>query len=536
MVAIRTSLMPAEREPAASASTQHGVAAQALPQGPLQRWVAGSPRLVAQRRQLDALAGPAATQRAFFTGVRQSSGPQPQPAPGKTIQRALRPIEDAEPDNLERTVLGYIDLLTYRKARQEWQESDARTIAFKKLRLQAEAKEWKEAFDTLKKLEALVAEGDKTASTAQGPVALSLEEQRHLRELAKGDFQAAHDVLMALSRNQEVLRAVFGDNESDLFNARLNMIAIALQLLTYQVNDRVRTDDTGEAEAAGSLAHNVDRGKGAASTLMLTRAYAKASDHERIGTLIHEASHGSPITETADIVYLRSWAGMAVRGKVALMNADSYKKAALIGQGKSTALKPLAGGGERRGRVEQMLGWTDFRISQARSMASRLRQEAQAKKDSPFHAQPFKNVVYNSPKLYELSKALKLPWQEGRDPSARRERYTSCQIKNLDLDLFDMFVNAFGVALGYLDLIDEIDLREDTKSGLTFGRKLLVTSAALDTKTNTQLGTYLVAQIGARLPVPQHWKDAFHGLVVDLSTDRIHEEGGAMKELDATLS
>ncbi len=166
-------------------------------------------------------------------------------------------------------------------------------------------------------------------------------------------------------------------------------------------------------------------------------AYAKTPPHQRLGTLIHEASHGSRITATADIVYLRSWVGMVVRGQVALMNADSYKKAALLAQGKGDALKPLKGGGEHQAHLEQLLDWVDFRISQARSMASRLRQRAafrQDQADGAPHLQSFRSVAQDEPDLYRLSTVLKLPWQEGRDPASnsRFDKYRNYEIKNIN--------------------------------------------------------------------------------------------------------
>jgi len=457
----------------------------------------------------------------------------------KAFQRAMLPVEKPQDESgFEKTVLAYIDLLEYRKSRQKWKKEDKRDLLFELMKAQAIEKDWQAAFDSLLQLEVLVAEGDKTSDVARGPVALKEKEKQRIRETGKADFDAAHHLLIKLANDEETLRAVFGDNKYDLLHARLNMIAIAVQLLNYTLHDNILTDDDSKAEASGSLAHNVGRGEGSGSKLMLTLAYAKTPEHHRLGTLIHEASHGSVITATADIVYLRSWAGMAVRGKVALMNADSYKKAALLAQGKGEALKPLKGGGEHRGRLEPLLGWTDFRISQARSMASRLRQRAVSRKEESPHLQSFSLVEEREPELYAMSKVLKLPWQEGRDPNSRSryDKYRNFEIKNIDLDLMDMFVNAFSVALGYLDLIDDLEIVDNPSPSLTYGKRLMVTTGALRKMSNQEMGLYLSAQIAGRLPIPKHWRAAFHTLIEDLSTKRIAEEGEAMAALDATLS
>ncbi len=464
------------------------------------------------------------------------------PESPKPLQRAMLPVEKPQDESgYEKTVLAYIDLLEYRKSRQEWGKEDKRAVVFELMKTKAAEEEWETAFSFLLKLEPMVAEGDKTSAVARGPVVLKEKEKLLIRETAKSDFDAAHNLLIKLANDEETLRSVFGDNKYDLLHARLNMIAIAVQLLNYTLHDNILTDDNGKAEASGSLAHNVGRGKGSGSKLMLTLAYAKTPEHHRLGTLIHEASHGSVITATADIVYLRSWAGMAVRGKVALMNADSYKKAALLGQGKGEALKPLNGGGEHQGRLEQLLGWTDFRISQARSMASRLRQRAVFRKEQSIgapHLQSFSQVAEGEPELYAMSKVLKLPWQEGRDPNSRSryDKYRNYEIKNIDLDLMDMFVNAFSVALGHLDLIDDLEIVDNPSPGLTYGKRLMVTTGALTKMSNQEMGLYLSAQIAGRLPIPKHWRAAFHTLIEDLSTKRIAEEGEAMAALETALS
>lgn len=511
-----------------------------------------SPHMVAQRRQLHGLFGEAAQLKdAADEPEFQPSAESVRLLRGKTkgpldflsahsfamrpkiVQRAMRSVETPNKDNRERTVEGYIDLLEYRKARQEWGNLDKRTLLFERMKTESTQSRWEEAFQLLKQLEPLVAEGDQTASTAGGPIILKPEQQRFIRETAESDFNTAHKLLIQLANDQEMLRTVFGGNVFDLLHARLNMIAIALQLLNYVLHDNILTDDDGKAEASGSLAHNVERGGGSKARLMLTRAYANAPEYERIGTLIHEASHGSPITETTDIVYLRSWAGMAVRGKIALMNADSYKKAALLAQDQESTLKPLKGGDTHKGRLEQLLGWTDFRLSQARSMAHRVRQRAEQVPTTNL----FRNIMEAEPELYAMSKVLKLPWREGRDPASRNERFSEYGIKNIDLDLMDMFVNGFSVALGYLDLIDELDVRDNDEPGLVYsGNKLVVTTGALVKRSNAKMGVFLVSQIGGRLPIPKHWKDVFDNLVADLSTKRIQEEGESLKALDTALS
>jgi hypothetical protein len=528
---------------------------EAVAQRRLAESIHTGPDMVAQRRQLRSLFGEAAQlkdtadepefqssaesiglQRTKTKGPLNSLYPHSFATRPEIVQRAMLPVEMPNEDNYARTVQGYIDLLEYRRSRQEWKDSDKRTLLFVRMKTEAEQSRWPEAFQLLQQLEPLIAVEDQTASTARGPTVLQPDQQRFIRETAESDFNTADKLLIQLANDEGTLRAVFGGNAFDLLHAKLNMIAIALQLLNYLLHDNILTDDDGKAEASGSLAHNVERGGGSKAKLMLTLAYTKAPQSERLGTLIHEASHGSSITATADIVYLRSWAGMAVRGKIALMNADSYHKAVLLAQGKGATLKPLKGGGMHKDRLEQMLGWTDFRISQARSMAHRLIQRAVQIRTNP-NMNMFRNVMDAEPDLYAMSKALKLPWQEGRDPDARREKYRDYEIKNIDLDLMDMFVNGFSVALGYLDLIDGLDVRDKDEPGLAYsGSKLVVTTGALTKMSNANMGAFLAYQIGERLPLPKHWKDVFDNLVMDLSTKRIQEEGESLKAVDIALS
>ncbi len=100
----------------------------------------------------------------------------------------------------------------------------------------------------------------------------------------------------------------------------------------------------------------------------------------------------------------------------------------------------------------------------------------------------------------------------------------------------DMFVNAYSVALGYLDLINELEIIESEAAGLIYGAKLQVTSGCLAKMNNEKMGEYLAFQIGQCLPIPDHWKSAFHTLMSELSTKRIAEEGKGLEALEAILS